>query len=153
MKSYKKIMDHVLHDKVKTEVWEEVTDLTDKLFVEIEPHMPGKIKEYLKKIEDILLYPPFTEQEARAVVAGFVNKDGTRGAHWSIEQVREVAKNKPELKEFDCYDFFIALNMMYSDYYQAKFNTEDYICMAVDFLKDEDAPKSKVRRYIKAMKD
>ena len=153
MKTYKSIMAHVVAEKVAKEVWEEVTEITDKFMIEAEINMPAKVKHYLKEIEDLLLYPPFTEQEARSVVSGFVNKDGSRGGHWTIEQVREVAKNKPELKEFNCYDFYIVLNMMYSDYYNSKFNTEDYITLAIDFLKDEDAPKSKVRRYIHAMKD
>ena len=104
-----------------------------------------------KKIEDALLFPPFTEQKATEIVSKFVNKDGTRGAHWSFSQVRDVAKTHPEVQKFDFLDFYVTLNMIYSDYYCSKFNTEDYIQLTIDFLGDTDAPKNKIRRYIKAM--
>lgn len=153
MKDYKQIMAHVGHKKVAQEVWEELSEKTDHLLKEMEKSYPGKVHDFLKEVEDLLLYPPYTDEEAREVVAGFVNKDGTRGAHWSLEQVRDVAKSKPELKKYDCHDFFIALNMMYSDYYKPNRTLEDYIELAEDFVGDEDAPKSKVRRYIHAMKE
>ena len=149
---YKHIMDSVDAEAVAHETWEKVTEMTDKLLKDFEAAHPAKVKEFLREVEDVLLYPPYTEQEAKNIVSMFVNKDGTRGAHWPIEEVREVAKKKPELTKFDCYDFFITLNMMYSDYYNSKFTAEDYIEFAEDFLDDIDAPKSKLRRYIHAMK-
>lgn len=152
MKDYKQIMDHVAHKQVMKEVWEEVSEKTDHLLKELGRTFPKQVEEYLKDLEDILLYPPYTEKEARDIVAGFVNKDGTRGGHWSLEEVRDVAKNKPEVKKYDCHDFYITLNMMYSDYYNPKWTMEDYLEFAEDFLGDEDAPKSKLRRYIHAMK-
>ena len=149
---YKHIMDSVEAKAVAHETWDKVTEMTDKLLKDFESAHPAKVKEFLREVEDVLLYPPYTEQEAKNIVSMFMNKDGTRGAHWPIEEVREVAKKKPELTKFDCYDFFITLNMMYSDYYNSKFTAEDYIEFAEDFLDDIDAPKSKLRRYIHAMK-
>lgn len=151
MKDYKKIMDCVDHKHITDEIWEEAAEQTNDFLEEMRALHPDKVHHFLKGFENLLLYPPLTEQKANEVVSKMVNKDGTRGGHWSMSQVKEVIRTHPELKEFDCYDFFVALNMMYSDYYNPKFTTEDYIQLAEDFIGDEDAPKNKVIRYIKAM--
>jgi hypothetical protein len=151
MKYYKKIMDCVDHKHITDEMWEEVAEDTNDFLEDIKVSHPDKVHHFLKKIEDVLLFPPFTEQKANEIVSKFVNKDGTRGAHWSFSQVRDVAKTHPEVQKFDFLDFYVALNMIYSDYYCSKFNTEDYIQLTIDFMGDTDAPKNKVRRYIKAM--
>ena len=151
MKNYKKIMDCVDHHNVADEVWEEVSEETHDFIEEVRMSHPEKVHQFLHKLEDVLLFPPFTEQKANDIVSKFVNKDGTRGAHWNISQVREVYKGKSQLKDHDCLDFFVTLNMIYSDYYCSKFTTEDYIQMAIDFMTDTDGPKNKIRRYIRAM--
>ena len=151
MKNYKKIMDCVDHKHITDEMWEEVAEDTNEFIEEMQTSHPDKVHHFLKTIENVLLYPPLTEQKANEIVSKMVNKDGTRGAHWSISQVRDLAKAHPELKAFDFWDFYVALNMMYSDYYCPKFTTEDYVQLAVDFIGDADAPKNKVIRYVKAM--
>lgn len=61
------------------------------------------------------------------------NKDGTRGQHWTMEQTSQFADG------FNKYDFYAALNMIYSDYYNPKFDTNTYVELAKDWLCDEDA--------------
>lgn len=78
------------------------------------------------------------------------NADGTTGPHWSRHEA-EVIRAKygiscPELP------FYVALNMMYSDYCTAigqagAATVELYARLAEAFLKDPDAQPDKLGRY------
>lgn len=86
-----------------------------------------------------------TESLARQWVDCMENKDGTKGEHWSYEQTEEVRKQyAPDL---DSCDFYAILNMVYSDYYNEKFDTTTYIQLAKDWLNDEDIPNGKALKY------
>lgn len=72
------------------------------------------------------------------------NADGTKGPHWSMEQIKQLREQKKELQEFDLPDVYAVMNMMYSDYCEAakKFNVNNidfYVCMTKAWLDDEDA--------------
>ena len=58
---------------------------------------------------------------------------------------------KKMLEDLNPICFYVAMNMMYSDYYQPERKTDTYAILAKDFLEDEDAPKDKLKRYLKAM--
>lgn len=70
------------------------------------------------------------------------NEDGTIGGHWTIDATEA---NNP--KHHHKWDWYATLNMMYSDYYNPKFNTDDYIHLAHQFLSDKDAPDDKLLEY------
>lgn len=71
------------------------------------------------------------------------NADGTKGPHWKPEEVKQLMSQKKI--EYDFWDFYSALNMMYSDYCDVakKFNLQNnidfYVCMAKAWLDDDDA--------------
>lgn len=72
------------------------------------------------------------------------NADGSKGAHWNIDQVKQLQEQKKELQGFDLPDVYAAINMLYSDYCEVakKFNVNNidfYVCMAKAWLDDEDA--------------
>lgn len=78
------------------------------------------------------------------------NSDGTVGAHWTLEQTQDVAKQRGVT--CDKNDFWAAMNMMYSDYGKvAKMysvdNTNFYADMAAAFLQDKDAVDGKLVKY------
>lgn len=78
------------------------------------------------------------------------NEDGTKGPHWSMEQVKQLREQKKELQEFDLPDVYAVLNMMYSDYCEVakKFNVSNidfYVCMTKAWLDDEDAGAGKAK--------
>lgn len=78
------------------------------------------------------------------------NEDGTKGAHWSYEQITQLMPQKNI--ECDPAEFYAAVNMMYSDYCkvakQYNINTVDfYFAMAKAFLDDEDAEENKICKY------
>lgn len=86
--------------------------------------------------------PKFDRQMAEEWAAGMENEDGTTGPHWSLEQAKQVMAQK-EIGGSPL-AFYLALNMMYSDYCKVAkklgVNTVDfYACMADAFLNDKDA--------------
>ena len=82
------------------------------------------------------------------------NEDGTKGAHWSLEQTNNVAKNNGvTFEHFNEYDWNYVMNMMYSDYYKAGGSDVNfYVELAKAFLMDKDAPEGKALKYYLAMK-
>lgn len=68
--------------------------------------------------------PHFNEEHARKAVSKMENEDGTRGPHWSIEETTTLANQYGVSlgNRFNRYDWFVALNMVYSDYYKVIIN-------------------------------
>lgn len=101
----------------------------------------------------------FTEKAYYEAVGGMENEDGTRGAHYSIEQVKEIIGKQEKSKDFDMgannlYDYAFCLNMVYSDYYGAvEDKEENFIKLANAFIFDKDAGDGKALRYWMAMKN
>lgn len=78
------------------------------------------------------------------------NADGTRGPHWSMEQTKQVMQQRGI--DVDPIEFFVAMNMVYSDYSKvAKMhgvNSADfYADLAKAFLEDQDAQDNKLALY------
>ena len=78
------------------------------------------------------------------------NADGTRGAHYDMQQIMSVAdKHNVKFKDFTEGEFCMTVNMMYADYCHAlkKFIEQDKMleccmCLAKAFLEDEDGPEA-----------
>lgn len=153
MKTYSEILTHAEHKKLTPAAWNEINARTQAFVEEVEKSWPDKAKSFLKELKNMVCYPPITETEAVKYVNEMDNKDGSRGGHWSVPAVKELAGKYPELKNFPFPDFYVALNMIYSDLYAPDKTEEEYIREAVDFLDDKDAPKNKMRRYMEAMED
>lgn len=96
-------------------------------------------------------YIPFTKEMADEWSKHMDNEDGTRGAHWTLEQAKQVMAQRGI--ECDPVQFWAALNMVYSDYVKVakKHGVGDkidfYADMAKSFLCDKDAPEDKLARY------
>ncbi len=98
-----------------------------------------------------------TPEMEKAWASSMENTDGSKGAHWTVEQTTAVAEqNGVRFDHITPTDWMIALNMIYSDY--GKTLTEAGIAdvdvfakLAKDFLFDEDAvePKEKLYYYYK----
>lgn len=103
-----------------------------------------------EKKHSVKLKDGMPKKEAEDWVDEMENADGTKGQHWSIEQSKSL-KERLDL-DLDPVEFYVALNMMYSDYCEVakKFgvdNAEFYACLANGFLKDKDAVHDKLERY------
>lgn len=80
------------------------------------------------------------------------NADGSVGAHWPLDHVKQVMAQKAIM--LDPLAFWVTMNMMYSDYYcvakdMNMNNIGFYSEMAKAFLDDEDAVKDKLAAYYK----
>lgn len=95
-------------------------------------------------------YEGLTEEKAKRWLDQMQNEDGSRGQHWTLEQVKQVAKQKAP--DVDPLKLWVAMNMIRSDYYSVakKFNvnsTDFYLEMAKAFLEDKDAGEHKLEKY------
>lgn len=94
--------------------------------------------------------PQTTKEMAMRWAQDMENEDGTHGPHWTMEQTKQIQAQQNI--ECDPIEFFLAINMMYSDYVKAAkklgVNKVDfYSCMAKAFLEDKDAEPDKIGRY------
>lgn len=103
-------------------------------------------KEYVKSERTGRL----TREDAEEWTRHMRNADGSRGEHWSYEQTEQVRRQHG----YDCdpAEFYAAMNMMYSDYYEIgkEFNLNSvdfYAAMARAFLNDKDAGEDKLAKY------
>lgn len=125
----------------------------DDMVLAIKKAYPGPYKEYANKLD--MIYngkEHLSEEEALEYTESFVNKDGSTGPHWSLEQVKRFMANHSDYSMIDPNCFYVAINMMYSDYYRPTRTVETYAALAKDFLMDKDAPQDKLHRYIEAMR-
>lgn len=92
-----------------------------------------------------------TREDAEEWMRGLENEDGSKGAHWTFEQVRQVMGQKNV--SADPISFYVVLNMIYSDYGKVfrKYGMADkldfYVDMAKAFIDDKDAVPDKAAAY------
>lgn len=99
--------------------------------------------------------PHFNEEHARKAVMKMENEDGTRGPHWSIEETTTLASQYgiSLTGKYNRYDWYVALNMVYSDYYRVIMNitgsnnTKHYVEFAKAWLNDKDIDEGKMWYY------
>lgn len=100
--------------------------------------------------------PHFNEELALKAVSNMENEDGTHGAHWSIDETTTVANQyNVNLKtvKFNKYDWFVALNMIYSDYFRAIVNitntdhVKSFVELTKAWLNDKDVDEGKMWHY------
>lgn len=102
--------------------------------------------------------PHFTEECALKAVSKMHNSDGTKGAHWDLAQATRVAEQygvNLKTEKYNKYDWYVALNMIRSDYYKFVFTTFNsdnikyFVELTKAFLNDEDADEGKMWYYFK----
>lgn len=99
--------------------------------------------------------PHFDEEQARKAVSKMENEDGSRGPHWSIEETTALASQHGVNlgNRFNRYDWFVALNMIYSDFYKVivnitnSNNTKHFVEFAKAWLADKDIDEGKMWFY------
>lgn len=91
----------------------------------------------------------FNEWMLEKATSKMINEDGTNGAHWTLEQTNNVAKQLGiNFMNYNEYDWNYTMNMIYSDYYGAVANdTNVYAKMSRKFLEDKDAKEGKALHY------
>lgn len=98
----------------------------------------------------VLIYGEhFNKELADKAVSNMINSDGTKGAHWTLEETTSMAKNEGiTFQHFNEYDWFYVINMIYSDFYKVfGSNTNMYVKTALEWLTDADVKAGKAYRY------
>lgn len=91
-----------------------------------------------------------TEDMAHEWMEGLHNEDGTKGPHWTMDQVKQVMSQRGV--KLEPLEFWAVLNIMYSDYCgvlkkHGANNMDVYVDMAKAWLEDKDAMEGKAARY------
>lgn len=102
--------------------------------------------------------PHFNEECALKAVSKMQNEDGTTGQHWTLTDTTSVASKYGisfDPHKYNKYDWYVALNMVYSDYYKlvmGAFHTADvkyFVELAKYWLDDKDIEEGKMWYYYK----
>lgn len=118
----------------------------------------------MKRIVRIKTYemeygPHFNEEHAKKAVSKMINEDGTKGPHWSIEETTDLAKqhNVHIGDHINKYDWYVALNMIYSDFYKfivsttGTNNSKHFVEMVKATYNDYKAKKEALAKYEEEM--
>lgn len=102
--------------------------------------------------------PHFNEECAEKAVKKMENEDGSKGPRWSIEEAERVAVQfgvNLKGEKFNKYDWFVALNMIRSDFYRAVVNmtgndnVKHFVELTKAWLNDKDIEEGKMWFYFK----
>ena len=115
------------------------------------------MRERLKIERHEAMYGPhFNEECALKAVSKMENEDGSRGEHWSLEETTSIANQygiNLKGEKYNKYDWYVALNMIRSDYYRAvvTMTSSDHIKYFVElakaWLNDKDIGEGKMWYY------
>ena len=107
---------------------------------------PFKIMEILedmhedwgKSVEEYFCRHIIDEKQYEKYTKYFTNFDKTTGPYWTVSQVKEKAGIDFTTKDYTCYDFAYAVNMVYSD--NGDFMTPEHIFKSAKrWLEDMDS--------------
>jgi len=130
---------------------DQAIEVLSEIMHDLQKKYPDYYRKYDKRLEDIYRHGSISAEEAHKYVSHMKNKDGSVGEHWTLAQVQSYMGDHPELLDINPVCFYVAMNMMYSDYYKPTRTTDTYAALAKDFLSDKDAPADKLKRYMEAM--
>lgn len=136
IKNIKHIIEHGTREDME-HLGELFIDMIETLKVED----PEEYCEFEYKLHKIAYGKHLGEELAKKWVAHMENKDGTTGEHWTYEQTSQYADN------FDKWDWYAVLNMIYSDNYNPRFDIATYIDLAKNWFDDKDVGECKTLKY------
>lgn len=137
---HRKMIKHIV-ELDNTDIMRRLEHLFVEMIDDIKLYNHDKYDEIEYKLYCIAYGKHLTEEVAKSWVHSMKHKDGTIGEHWTIEQTSQYSG------KHDKNDWYAAMNMMYSDYCNPKFDNNIYIELANDYLNDPDAPEDKLLRY------
>lgn len=135
---------HII-EKGKAADMETLEDLFNEVVEDLRESDKELYCDILYKIHKIAYGGHLGEDLAKKWVSCMENKDGTKGGHWSWEETESVRKQYASQQEPS--DFYAVVNMIYSDYYNPRFDTATYAQLAIDWLDDKDVGGCKTLKY------
>lgn len=136
-------------DKLSTALEKHEGSLLEKGFTILKSELAANMYEAING-------PHFDEEHARYAVEGMENEDGTKGPHWAVEETTSVANQMGinlKSEKHNKWDWYVAMNMIYSDYYKAvvamtgSANTKHFAELAKAWLCDKDIDEGKMWHY------
>ena len=137
---YKNLIKKIIENGRQTDI-EYLECLLDDFVHDLKTENYTKYKSIELDLYKMAYGEHLNEELALEWVSEMENKDGTKGQHWSVDQTSQYAG------EFNKWDWYAVMNMMYSDYYNQKFDTNTYIELAKDWLNDKDVGDGKTLKY------
>ena len=134
------LIKEIVHSS-NIEHMEMLEDMLVDLIDELKHTNHHKYKEIEYKLYKTVNGKHLNEKLAHHWVDALENKDGTKGGHWTIEQTNQFVDGNNK------YDWYVAMNVVYSDFYNPKFDTNTYVELARDFIHDKDANECKLLKY------
>ena len=142
-KMIKHIVVHGDHEDMEC-----LADILTDLIYDLKQTEHSYYKSIEYKLHEMAYGEHLTPEMAKHWVECMDNKDGSKGAHWSMEQTNQFAGHHNQA------DFYAVMNMMYSDYYNSSFDTNTYATLAKDWLNDVDVGVGKtLKYYMRVVKD
>lgn len=142
----KEIVNSNNHEMIET-LGEEFCKILDTL----KERHPEKYSYYEGELYTLVNGEHLNSTLATKWVECMQNKDGTSGGHWTFADTEKVASQLGidfAQSDFNKYEFYAIMNMVYSDFYGSIPNdTFVYGKMAKDWLDDKDAPDDKAFLY------
>jgi len=137
---HRKLIKKIVNDGKTSEM-----EVLEDVFIETLDFIKTEDCEKYKSLEYELYESAYDghldEDLAHKWVSCMKNADGSKGEHWTIEQTSQYAGS------YNKYDWYVVLNMMYSDMYSPKFSSEDYVALAKAWLSDSDVKEHKLLKY------
>ena len=137
---YKHLIKKIIENGKQTDI-EYIEYLLDDFIHDLKTENYTKYKSFELDLYKMAYGKHLNEELAFGWVSEMENKDGTKGQHWSVDQTSQYAG------EFNKWDWYAVMNMMYSDYYNQKFDTNTYVELAKDWLNDKDVGEGKTLKY------
>lgn len=145
METYRDIMCKIGERNETYEQMIEYKIVMEELMHELEKHDPNLYNKTISKLEEIAYHIPL--EKAKHIVMNMK----PYGEHWSYEKIKDFMQTKGIVGK--CEEYYLVMNMMYSDYYDVATNfghqsdPEFYFELAHSFINDVDGKKFKVQRY------
>ena len=135
-----KLIDKIINDGT-TKDMEHLKDIFIEVIDDLKHKDYDEYKEVEHRLYKIVYGDNLNDELAHKWVKSMKNKDGTVGEHWSVDQTSQYAGMHHK------YDWYAIMNMMYSDYYSPRFDTNTYVDLAKDWFNDKDGHHSKTLDY------
>ena len=137
---HRKLISEIVH-KGKPSDMECLADIMEDMIDDLKYTEHHKYKAIEHKLHTLVYGEHLSEYLAHHWVSHMENKDGTHGEHWTMDQTNQFAGNHNHC------DWYAVMNMIYSDYYNPKFDTNTYVELAHDWINDADVGEGKTLKY------
>ena len=150
MSDFKELIDDASHLPNAKEKMPEWSVWLAKFMDEIKEVHPEVYDKYYNEFYVLNYGYHLNEESAKKWVSEMKSSDGVKGEHYTKELTDMYARQSNidfRDVDFNCWDWYAILNMVYSDYHQAFGNNNDtYVKLAKTTLEDYDV-KDKAYKY------